>query len=68
MTIKELFQYQPKNQISGAKMAERSTIGLYNSMSEAEEAIKKLDKSGFPKIGITFISSPGMGYSCNSNG
>lgn len=37
-------------------MTEQSTIGLYNTMSEAEEAIKSLDKGGFPVQQVSIIT------------
>ncbi len=37
-------------------MAEQSTIGLYNTMSEAEEAIKSLDQGGFPIKQISIVT------------
>src|SRR5271157_911987 len=37
-------------------MTEQSTIGLYDTMSEAEEAIKSLDKAGFPIKQVSIIT------------
>ena len=37
-------------------MAEQSTIGLYNTMSEAEEAIKSLDKGSFPIKQVSIVT------------
>jgi len=37
-------------------MSERSVVGIYHSMAQAEEAVHKLDRAGFPVKHISIVT------------
>ena len=37
-------------------MAERSVVGIYDTMAQAEEAVHKLDHEGFPVKHISIVT------------
>ena len=39
-------------------MAERSVVGVYESLAQAEEAVHTLDRTGFPVQHVSIVTQP----------